>query len=69
MLASIGIALPTRVKRAADLLRAALRATLDLALPTLCPAGRGPRPVSGVLVETVLHQPPLLRAARHSLCV
>jgi ComF family protein len=50
MPASIGIAPPTRVKRAADLLRAALRATLDLALPTLCPAcrepveGRGPCP-------------------------
>src|SRR5580698_8725975 len=42
MLASLGIALPSRVKRAADTLRAALRTTLDLALPTLCAACRAP---------------------------
>jgi ComF family protein len=42
MLASLGIALPSRVKRATDALRSALRATLDLALPTLCPACRDP---------------------------
>ena len=47
MPASIGIALSTRVKRAADLLRAALRATLDLALPNV-PFGEGFRtPASG----------------------
>ena len=42
MLASLGIALPSRVRRVADTLRAALRATLDLALPTLCPVCREP---------------------------
>jgi ComF family protein len=45
MPASIGIGLPGSVKRAADALRAALRTTLDLALPTLCPAC--PDPVEG----------------------
>src|SRR5271163_1145100 len=42
MLASISIGLPDGVKRAATLLRAALRTTLDLVLPTLCPACREP---------------------------
>src|SRR5271154_1370860 len=42
MPASISIGLPDRVKRAADALRAALRTTLDFALPPLCPACRGP---------------------------
>jgi len=47
---SIGIASSPRLKRATDAVRAALRATLDLALPPLCPAcrepveGRGLRP-------------------------
>src|SRR5208282_4265211 len=54
MPASVSIAFPTRVKmrvkRAADAVRAALRTTLDLALPPLCPPcrepveGPGPRP-------------------------
>jgi predicted amidophosphoribosyltransferase len=42
MPASVSIAFPMRVKRAADAVRAALRTTLDLALPPLCPACRGP---------------------------
>ncbi len=42
MPASISIGLPDRVKRAADALRAALRTTLDFALPPLCPACREP---------------------------
>jgi ComF family protein len=39
---SIGITLPNRVKHAVDAVRAALRTTLDLALPPLCPACREP---------------------------
>jgi len=42
MAASVSIAFPPRVKRAADAARAVLRATLDLALPPLCPACREP---------------------------
>jgi ComF family protein len=42
MPASVNIAFPARVRRATDALRAALRATLDLALPPLCPACREP---------------------------
>jgi ComF family protein len=42
MPASIGIALPPRLKRATEAVRAALRVTLDLALPPLCPACREP---------------------------
>jgi ComF family protein len=42
MAISANFALPPRVRRAADLARAALRATLDLALPPLCPACREP---------------------------
>ncbi len=36
------MALPAQIKRAADAVRAALRASLDLALPPLCPACREP---------------------------
>jgi ComF family protein len=39
---SISVAFPTPVKRAAKAVRAVLRATLDLALPPLCPACREP---------------------------
>jgi ComF family protein len=39
---SLSIAFPTRFKRAADAVRAALRTTLDLALPPLCAACREP---------------------------
>jgi ComF family protein len=39
---ALDITLPSRVRRAADALRAALRTTLDLALPTQCPACREP---------------------------
>jgi len=42
MAASVSIAFLPRVKRAADAARAVLRATLDLALPPLCPACREP---------------------------
>jgi len=42
MPASIGIASSPRLKRATDAVRAALRVTLDLALPPLCPACREP---------------------------
>ena len=42
MPASISIAFPPRIKRATDAVRAALRVTLDLALPPLCPACREP---------------------------
>src|SRR5271163_4621680 len=42
MLASISIGLPDGVKRAANAARAVWRTTLDLALPQLCPACRGP---------------------------
>jgi ComF family protein len=42
MTVSVSIPLPARVKRAADALRAMARATLDLALPPLCPACREP---------------------------
>jgi ComF family protein len=42
MLASVSIAVPPRIKRAADAARAVLRAMLDLALPPLCPACREP---------------------------
>src|ERR1700723_2256799 len=42
MLASTGIAFSPRIKRATDAVRAALRVTLDLALPPLCPACREP---------------------------
>jgi ComF family protein len=42
MSASIGIVFPPRIKRATDAVRAALRLTLDLALPPLCPACREP---------------------------
>jgi ComF family protein len=42
MTLSAGIALPVQLKRAAGALRAVLHATLDLALPTLCPACRNP---------------------------
>ena len=42
MLASINVAFPTPIKRAADAVRAVLRGTLDLALPPLCPACREP---------------------------
>jgi ComF family protein len=39
---SISVTFPTPVKRAAEAVRAVLRATLDLALPPLCPACREP---------------------------
>ena len=42
MTLSAGIAVPTQVKRVADAVRAAVRTTLDLALPPLCPACREP---------------------------
>jgi len=42
MALSAGIAVPTQIKRVAEAVRAALRATLDLALPPLCPACREP---------------------------
>jgi ComF family protein len=42
MLASVSIAFPPRLKRAADAARAVLNAALDLALPPLCPACREP---------------------------
>ncbi len=42
MPASVSIPLPPRLRRAADAARAVLRATLDLALPPLCPACREP---------------------------
>ncbi|HYA07789.1 MAG TPA: ComF family protein [Xanthobacteraceae bacterium] len=42
MTLSAGIAVPTQIKRVAEAVRAALRATLDLALPPLCPACREP---------------------------
>jgi len=42
MAMSVSIALPARIKRAADTTRALARATLDLALPPLCPACREP---------------------------
>jgi hypothetical protein len=42
MPASIGIAFSPRIKRATGAVRAALRVTLDLALPPLCPACREP---------------------------
>lgn len=42
MMLSAGVALPVQIKRAADALSAALRVTLDLALPPLCPACREP---------------------------
>ena len=42
MMPTAGIALPTQVRRAADAVRAVLRAALDLALPPLCPACREP---------------------------
>jgi ComF family protein len=42
MTPSAGMALPAQIKRAADAVRAALRASLDLALPPLCPACREP---------------------------
>src|SRR5579862_2632852 len=42
MTLSAGIAVPGQIKRAADALRAMARATLDLALPPLCPACREP---------------------------
>jgi ComF family protein len=42
MLAPVSIALPAPVRRATSAVRAVLRATLDLALPPLCPACRGP---------------------------
>ncbi|HEY1980818.1 MAG TPA: ComF family protein [Xanthobacteraceae bacterium] len=42
MAVPVSIALPTPVKRAVGALRTVLRATLDLALPPLCPACREP---------------------------
>src|SRR6202140_2020417 len=42
MPASVNMAFPAPIKRAAHAVRAALRATLDLALPPLCPACREP---------------------------
>lgn len=42
MTPSAGIAVPGQIKRAADAVRTVLRVTLDLALPPLCPACRGP---------------------------
>jgi len=39
---SVNIAFPTRIKNAADAVRAILRTALDLALPPLCPACREP---------------------------
>jgi len=42
MTLSAGIAVPTQIKRVAEAMRAAMRATLDLALPPLCPACREP---------------------------
>jgi len=42
MTLSAGIAVPTQIKRVADAVRAALRTTLDLALPPQCPACREP---------------------------
>jgi len=42
MPASVSIALPTPIKRAADAARALFRTTLDLALPPLCPACHDP---------------------------
>ena len=42
MTLSAGIAVPTQIKRIAEAVRAAVRTTLDLALPPLCPACREP---------------------------
>jgi hypothetical protein len=42
MAVPVSIALPTPVKRAVGALRTVLRATVDLALPPLCPACREP---------------------------
>jgi len=42
MPASVSMVLPISIRRAADAIRAALRGTLDLALPPLCPACRDP---------------------------
>jgi ComF family protein len=42
MTLSVGIAVPVQIKRVAAAFRAGWRATLDLALPTLCPACREP---------------------------
>jgi ComF family protein len=42
MAAPVGIAFPTPVKRAVGALRTVFRATVDLALPPLCPACREP---------------------------
>ena len=62
-----------RLKRAADAVARGVahdaRSRLADALPGLPRAGRGQRPLPGVLVETVLHHPALLRAARHSFRV
>jgi ComF family protein len=42
MVPSVSLVFPTRLRRAAGTLRAMARATLDLALPPLCPACREP---------------------------
>jgi len=42
MTLSVGIAVPGQIKRAANVVRMALRTALDLALPPLCPASRAP---------------------------
>src|SRR5579863_7048786 len=42
MTPSAGTAFPVHIRRAADAIRAVLRAALDLALPPLCPACREP---------------------------
>jgi len=42
MTLSVGIAVPGQIKRAANVVRMALRTALDLALPPLCPACRAP---------------------------